>query len=65
MCNFYSDGLGSRWLGDEDQTQMGAWFVMNAIELYEMDRGGSVKPIYEICSPLIDKITIHLGSQYY
>ena len=30
-----------------------------------MDGGGSVKPIYEIGSPLFSKITIHLDPRYY
>jgi predicted alpha-1,2-mannosidase len=53
------------WLGDEDQGQMGAWFVMSAMGLFQMDGGASVKPVYEIGSPLFEKITIHLDPAYY
>lgn len=53
------------WLGDEDQGQMGAWFVMSAMGLFEMDGGASIKPTYEIGSPLFDKVTIHLDKKYY
>jgi putative alpha-1,2-mannosidase len=34
--------------------------VTSAIGLFEMDGGGAVRPIYEIGSPLFDKITIQL-----
>jgi putative alpha-1,2-mannosidase len=60
MDNYYGDDPVSGWPGDEDQGQMGAWFVTSAIGLFEMDGGGAVRPIYEIGSPLFDKITIQL-----
>lgn len=64
MYGFYGDGIDA-WPGDEDQGQMGAWFVMSSMGLFEMDGGTSVKPIYEIGSPIFEKITIHLDSNYY
>jgi predicted alpha-1,2-mannosidase len=65
MANYYGDDPVGGWPGDEDQGQMGAWFVMSAIGLFAMDGGGSVRPIYEIGSPLFDKITIRLDPRYY
>ncbi|MDF2380329.1 GH92 family glycosyl hydrolase [Nostoc ellipsosporum NOK] len=53
------------WPGDEDEGQGGAWLVMSAIGLFQMDGGGSTKPIYEIGSPIFRKITIHLDEKYY
>jgi lysophospholipase L1-like esterase len=44
---------------------MGAWFVMSAMGLFQMDGGASVKPIYEIGSPLFRKVTIKLDDRYY
>ena len=41
------------------------WFVMSAIGLFEMDGGGSTRPIYEIGCPLFNKITIQLDPKYY
>ena len=64
MNGFYYDGPDA-WPGDEDQGQMGAWFVMSAMGLFEMDGGTSVKPTYEIGSPIFDKIIIHLDEEYY
>src|SRR5699024_10516931 len=53
------------WLGDEDEGQMGAWFVMSAMGLFEMRGGAAVKPVYEIGSPIFKKIIIHLNQKYY
>ena len=51
-------------LGDEDQGQMSAWFIMAAIGLFQTDGGCRVDPIYEIGSPLYKKIEIDLGGRY-
>jgi putative alpha-1,2-mannosidase len=40
------------YTGDEDQGQMGSYYVLMAMGLFEMDGGCSQKPIYEIGSPL-------------
>lgn len=50
---------------DEDQGQMGALGVLMAMGLFEFDGGVSVKPYYEITSPLFDEVTIHLNNDYY
>lgn len=65
MDHYYGSRPEDGWPGDEDQGQMGAWFVMSAMGLFEMDGGGSTKPIYEIGSPLFAKITIELDQKYY
>ncbi|MGM0532490.1 MAG: GH92 family glycosyl hydrolase [Bacteroidota bacterium] len=65
MEQYYRATPYDGWLGDEDQGQMGAWFVMSSMGLFEMRGGAAVKPVYEIGSPLFDKITIHLDSDYY
>lgn len=62
---YYGSDPYNAWLGDEDEGQMGAWFVMSAIGLFETDGGASVKPFYEIGSPIFERITIHLDSSYY
>lgn len=65
MDIYYGEGPKNGWPGDEDQGQMGAWFVMSAMGLFEMDGGGSTDPVYEIGSPLFEKVTIHLNEEYY
>ncbi len=64
MERYYGYGVTDAYLGDEDQGQMSAWFVMNAIGLFQTDGGTNANPIYEIGSPLFDKIQIDLGNQY-
>ncbi len=64
MDGFYGDDIYA-WPGDEDQGQMGAWYVMSAMGLFEMDGGASLNPFYEIGSPIFSKITIHLDPDYY
>lgn len=60
----YGNGLANAYLGDEDQGQMSAWFIMAAIGLFQTDGGCRVKPIYEIGSPLYERIVIDLGQRY-
>ncbi len=48
------------WPGDEDEGQMGAWYVMSAMGLFQMQGGCSVDPIYDLGSPQFEKITINL-----
>ena len=64
MDRYYGCGTSNAWLGDEDQGQMSAWFVMAAIGLFQTDGGCSVTPHYEIVSPLFEEIEINLGGLY-
>lgn len=65
MNRYYGTTPLHGWLGDEDEGQMGAWFVMSAIGLFEMEGGAAVEPMVNIGSPIFDKITIHLDKNYY
>jgi predicted alpha-1,2-mannosidase len=65
MARYYGVGPIDGWPGDEDQGQMGAWYVMSAIGLFQMDGGCSVKPYYEIGSPIFDRVVVHLDQKYY
>jgi lysophospholipase L1-like esterase len=65
MDNYYGDDPIGGWKGDEDQGQMGAWYVMSAMGLFQMDGGASVNPIYEIGSPQFKKVIINLDPTYY
>ncbi len=51
--------------GDEDQGLMGSLSVLLKMGLFEMRAGAAEKPIYEIGSPIFDKITIKLNEEYY
>jgi len=61
---FYGSGISNAYLGDEDQGQMSAWFLMSSLGLFQTDGGTRTEPIYEIGSPLFEKIEIDLGNQY-
>jgi len=65
MERYYGTGPYDGYPGDEDQGQMGAWFVMSALGLFQMDGGCSVKPFYVIGSPLFRRAVIHLHPKYY
>jgi len=65
MERYYGTGPIDGYPGDEDQGQMGAWYVMSAMGLFQMDGGCAVKPIYELGSPIFDRVTIHLDPKYY
>lgn len=61
---YYGYGISNAYLGDEDQGQMSAWFVMAALGLFQTDGGCRMDPIFEIGSPLYQKVIINLGKQY-
>ena len=64
LDRYYGHETGNAYLGDEDQGQMSAWFVMASIGLFQIDGGASATPVYEITSPLFAKTTLDLGHQY-
>ncbi len=51
--------------GDEDQGQMGALAVLMKIGLFQLDGGTTSDPVYQIGSPIFDKIDIDLNPDYY
>jgi putative alpha-1,2-mannosidase len=61
---FYGFGVENAYLGDEDQGQLSAWFVMASMGLFQTDGGTRVNPIYEIASPLFERVEIDLGGRY-
>jgi len=62
---FYGTTPYHGWDGDEDEGQMGAWYVMSAMGLFEMTGGTSPDLPVDLTSPLFDKITISLDTNYY
>ncbi|MFC3199156.1 GH92 family glycosyl hydrolase [Parapedobacter deserti] len=61
---YYGFDVANAYLGDEDQGQMSAWFVMAALGLFQIDGGARDEPIYEIGSPIFERVDIDLGEQY-
>ncbi|MCC6286495.1 MAG: GH92 family glycosyl hydrolase [Chitinophagaceae bacterium] len=64
MDRYYGYGTTNAYLGDEDQGQMSAWLVMAAIGLFQTDGGSNANPVFEIASPLYQKVEIDLGKRY-
>ncbi|MDO5978246.1 GH92 family glycosyl hydrolase [Flavivirga spongiicola] len=64
LDRFYGFGISNAYLGDEDQGQMSGWFLMSSLGLFQTDGGTRTEPIYEIGSPLYEKIVIDLGNRY-
>ncbi|MBZ4191729.1 GH92 family glycosyl hydrolase [Niabella beijingensis] len=50
---------------DEDQGQLGAWYVLSSIGLFDVKGLTAMQPEMGIGSPLFDRITIHLNPRYY
>lgn len=61
---YYGNQPYDGWQGDEDEGQMGGWFVMSALGLFEMDGGVTETPTFDLTSPLFSKAVIHLDSRY-
>ncbi len=64
MDRYYGYGVANAYLGDEDQGQMSAWFIMASIGLFQTDGGCRADPVYEIGSPLYETIEINMGGRY-
>jgi len=47
---------------DEDQGQLGSWYVMNALGLFDVKGLTDARPVIQLGSPLFDKADIRLGN---
>jgi predicted alpha-1,2-mannosidase len=65
LDKYYGTDPFNGYPGDEDEGQMGAWYVMSAMGLFEMDGGASTDPVYELSGPIFKKITIQLDRKYF
>ena len=50
---------------DEDQGQLGAWYVMAALGLFDVKGLTEIDPKFQIGAPLFDKVTVRLNKDYY
>ncbi len=67
ICNEFYGTTGIHGYGygqDEDQGQLGAWYVISSMGLFDVKGLTDLKPSLGIGSPLFDKITIELNPQY-
>ncbi|WP_418991093.1 GH92 family glycosyl hydrolase [Alistipes sp.] len=68
ICNeFYgTEGIHGYGYGqDEDQGQLGAWYVLASIGLFDAKGLTAPDPAFQVGSPLFDRITIRLNPDYY
>ncbi|MEC3907042.1 GH92 family glycosyl hydrolase [Tamlana sp. 2201CG12-4] len=68
ICNeFYgTEPLHGYGVGqDEDQGQLGAWYVIASMGLFDVQGHSASSPTFQFGSPLFDKITIKLDEAYY
>ncbi|MET0242715.1 MAG: GH92 family glycosyl hydrolase, partial [Flavitalea sp.] len=66
ICNeFYgTEGIHGYGYGqDEDQGQLGAWYVISSIGLFDVKGLTDINPSFGIGSPLFDKVTIKLNQK--
>ncbi|MBO6248664.1 MAG: glycoside hydrolase family 92 protein, partial [Bacteroidales bacterium] len=67
LDEFYgTDGIHGYGYGqDEDQGQLGAWYVVSSLGLFDVKGLTSEDPSLAIGSPIFDKIVIKLDREYY
>lgn len=67
LDEFYgTDGIHGYGYGqDEDQGQLGAWYVISSMGLFDIKGFADANPSVGLGSPLFDKITIRLNKDYY
>lgn len=67
LDEFYgTDGIHGYGYGqDEDQGQLGAWYVIASLGLFDVKGLTDISPSFALGSPLFDKITIQLNNRYY
>jgi predicted alpha-1,2-mannosidase len=65
LDQFYGNTPYHGWEGDEDEGQMGAWYVMSAMGLFEMNGGTTGDLRVDLTAPVFDKVIIRLDPDYY
>ena len=67
LNEFYgTDGIHGYGYGqDEDQGQLGAWYVISSMGLFDVKGLTDSQPSFGLGAPLFDKITIQLNPKYY
>jgi len=64
LDKFYGNTPYHGWEGDEDEGQMGGWFVIAAMGLFEMNGAVTANPSFDLSSPLFSEIKIHIDKMY-
>src|SRR5665647_1625086 len=64
LDNFYGNTPYHGWEGDEDEGQMGGWFVIASMGLFEMNGAVTDDPTFDLTSPLFEEVNIHIDKMY-
>ncbi len=67
ICDEFYGVTGEHGYGygqDEDQGQLGAWYVISSMGLFDVQGGSDERPTFQIGSPLFDRIEIKLSDKY-
>ncbi len=67
ICDeFYGTGRvhGYGFGQDEDQGQLGAWFVLAGMGLFDVQGGTAPEPLFQIATPMFERVQIRLHSKY-
>jgi len=65
LNSYYGSTPYHGWEGDEDEGQMGGWFVIASMGLFEMNGGSTDSSRVDLSAPLFRKITITLDPSFY
>ncbi|WP_186753989.1 GH92 family glycosyl hydrolase [Echinicola salinicaeni] len=50
---------------DEDQGQLGAWYVLASMGLFDVQGHTALEPTFQLASPLFESIIVELDPEYY
>ncbi len=67
ICDEFYGVTGEHGYGygqDEDQGQLGAWYVISSMGLFDVQGGSDERPTFQIGSPVFDRIEIQLSDKY-
>jgi predicted alpha-1,2-mannosidase len=65
LNSYYGDTPYHGWEGDEDEGQMGGWFVITSMGLFEMNGGTTDSSRVDLTAPLFSKVSISLDPKFY
>jgi predicted alpha-1,2-mannosidase len=64
LDSYYGNSPYHGWEGDEDEGQMGGWFVIASMGLFEMNGAVTDDPTFDLTSPLFEEVNIHIDKMY-
>lgn len=65
LRDYFEESPYTGGVGEEDEGQLCAYYVLLAMGLFEMKGGCEIRPSYDLSSPLFDRVVIHLDANCY